>query len=385
MHKRLYRFVRPLLGLVGLSLLVGTVQADAALTADLLRTFAQCDARFFAQLAKTPNLVQLGQLETAPGFANFKVPERHSDDKNQMAFSQPVQIGGLTLTGYEDSYSNLGADGRYWYWGFHIKGTPSEVLRALPAEIRTALRQDKAGEWARAERMVLSASTRRWLPIEGDGSGNVPAEGTVERALLLAPAVHSPDTALLCSIQGAPDDAILKEIRPDDWKKMTDPAYLKAKQQVISSILATYTPFSMPGGEKSEDTVHQEIHQATLQLKARYEEVQDVRPAEFWQAYEQALFKLRWEGLHPSIATSKMKDTLQDVMWKFADLDELQEIAKEDDPRWPSLIMRGIMKDKWYFAAKDEAYLIAFVQQERALFRPVEARFGKLHKFPLSK
>ncbi|WP_215779126.1 hypothetical protein [Paludibacterium sp. B53371] len=381
MQKLLHRLTKPLIGLLGLLMLSGGAQADATLTADLLRTFARCDSSFFTQLANTPDLASLGPLDTQPGFANFKVanPKALEDKSNQLAFSRPIQINGLTIQSYYDHYNNLGWDGRYWTWGFVLKGSQQDILKALPAEIRAMLHRDKGGDWVRAERIKLDDTPRAWQPINDEASGTVPAHGTAERVLSLGPiSDNSSDVALLCSLQGFPDQALLQAIRPDGAKWLFDPAYQEKKKQLVSEFLDTYEPFSSEVFNKSEQALRDEAHAFIEKQKAAYAAAHVERPAAFWTEYEAAELQLSREMSPPTRASALVKILIGAYMMHYGDLEDLQAVVQAEEPRWTRLIMNGIVSQDAYFGTKSSGYVAVYERRQDELMKPLAERYGKM-------
>lgn len=368
--------------LAGLAALGCAAQADPTLSPELLDSFTRCDAGFFRQLSQIPALEQRGPIERGPEFANFRVPDRNHDDHNRLVFARPFKLGNLTVKGYQDSYSNLGWDGRYWFWGFVVQGSPARVWRALPRTLRTAMQRNPHGDWQKAERMDLRQAPRVWQAVGKERDGKVPDKDTVEHALMLSRDGKTGNSLLLCSVQGFPDAEALQQLRPDAWRQFTDPAYLARQQQLIAQILSTYTPFQAPDGDKSDAALRQQAHQTNLALKARYDAAGDTRPPAFWQAMDQMEFEWQKHLQHPTDAIVGMKQVLGKAMLHYADNSQLEEVVGLPEPRWAYLVLYGIIPQKDYFDMQSLLQITDMLTFRNTLVAPIEKRFGTLHAFP---
>lgn len=381
MHFSLNRTWLKTAGLAGLAALGGAAHADATFPPELFDTFTRCDAGFFQQLSRMPALEQLGPVERDPGFANFKVPDRNNDDHNRLIFPRPLKLGKLTVKGYKDHYSNLGWNGRYWFWGFVVQGSPAKVLKSLPVELRSAMQRNHDGDWQKAERMDLRKDQRVWIAVGKERDGKVPDKDTVEHALMLSRDGKTGNSLLLCSVQGFPDAQALQQLRPDAWRQFTDPAYLGRQQQLITQILSTYAPFQTPDGDQSDAELRQKAHQTNLALKARYDAAGDNRPPAFWQAMDQMEFEWQQHLQHPTEAIIKMKQVLGKAMLHYADNSQLEEVIGQPEPRWPYLVVYDIIPQKEYFDIQSLLQMADMLSFRNTLVTPIEQQFGKLHEF----
>lgn len=122
-------------------------------------------------------------------------------------------MGGFTLLSYFDSFDDLAELGRDLFWGFIVDGPMEQVARGLRPYIAGQEQlQSVDGTYARAEKRLDG----RWEPVVPE-PGSIPGTRVLERVLILEPYEDAPrtQTRVSCTVQGAVDQPVLQELRPD--------------------------------------------------------------------------------------------------------------------------------------------------------------------------
>ena len=180
---------------------------------NIFRKFSQCDASFFKAMKDESQTVQALAPTDSKGDALWiKVPNRNDEKKGTTLLVGKPTIAGLPVSSYLDEASEMGSLGRFYYWGFKVKGTQTEVLEKLKPLVHESdrLRKD-APVYVRTE---LNMGGTSWLPV--NTASGVPKEGTVERAFLFEEDDKDKNlTKVFCSLQGSLKAEHLKELRPD--------------------------------------------------------------------------------------------------------------------------------------------------------------------------
>ena len=201
--------------LISLAIIAGSsFQATQAQSLDnIFRKFSQCDAAFFKAMKDESQTVQALAATDSKGDALWiKVPDRNDEKTGTALLLGNPTIGGLPVASYLDEASDMGSLGRFYYWGFKVKGTQTEVLEKLKSLVHESdrLRKD-APVYVRTE---LNTGGTRWLPVKA--ANGVPKEGTVERAFLFEEDDKDKNiTKVFCSLQGSVKAEHLKDLRPD--------------------------------------------------------------------------------------------------------------------------------------------------------------------------
>lgn len=187
--------------------------AQAQAVDNIFRKFSQCDAGFFKAMKQESQIVQaLAPTDSVGEALWFKVPNRNAENNGMTLLTGNPAISGLPVLSYLDEVSDLGSLGRFYYWGFKVKGTQIEVLEKLKPLVHESerLRRDTP-VYVRTE---LNTDGVNWVPVKT--ASGLPKAGTVERAFLFETDDKDNNiTKVFCSLQGSVTAEHLKALRPD--------------------------------------------------------------------------------------------------------------------------------------------------------------------------
>lgn len=213
-------------GLLAASLLLsGLAHADAPFDAhEMLRRFDACDGTFFAYLAQhRATLGALAPMRGGDRAAAFQVEDRQGEETAYVAFRRPIEVDGIRLLGYFDSEVDLQILGRYVSWGFVTDQTPAQLgryaYRHLPQGRRLAYvaqddsfvrvdRREQGGDW----HAVADPAAESGKAV---GLGAVERDQLIERVPATLKRMTGARAEITCSLQGAVDEALLRQSRPD--------------------------------------------------------------------------------------------------------------------------------------------------------------------------
>ncbi|TNB92125.1 hypothetical protein FHG55_23685 [Pseudomonas jessenii] len=176
-------------------------------------SFAACDDHSLAVVQSplfkdlVPSTVENGQIKLSGG--------TKSDMGQRWMFAKPVEIDGMSLTGFYAEDTDLMGT-RIISWGFYAKQTPNELHTQL--EKAGGPRMDMSqGLYARAE--IWSHGKSNWQPEDPSATAGKLVVDSAERVFLIEPAPQELATGskgmFTCSIQGKVNEAMLKSSRPD--------------------------------------------------------------------------------------------------------------------------------------------------------------------------
>ena len=184
---------------------------------DILAQLSLCDSHFFEALAR-----QAGTLSASPYFvkagnhAYFKVADRGDPSGSTRRFSTPLKVSGLDAMGYFDENMGLNGDEAFISWGFLLRASVDDVLKATQAKLWDASRLLQEGStYTRTELWDLGQAESGWVKVSTPGSG-APLTDTIERILTIEAYEKDPTlTRFGCTLQGPVPAAMLKAARPD--------------------------------------------------------------------------------------------------------------------------------------------------------------------------
>ncbi len=183
--------------------------APLAGASTLTQSLIQCDASFFQALHEHHQaLGSVVSMGTNKQLGWIPVPDRNHDDKASVTFSKPLADGSLHLTGYYDSYFNLGEQGNYYSWGFFLDESREQIIAATPEA-----RWVKAGDEYVSNPRIKFSDNEPWQANTSAASGIAPAKGSMEKVVLLE--TVNGRSMLTCSVQGSVDAVVLEQERPD--------------------------------------------------------------------------------------------------------------------------------------------------------------------------
>ena len=185
--------------------------AQAQAVDNIFRKFSQCDAGFFKAMKQESQIVQaLAPTDSVGEALWFKVPNRNAENNGMTLLTGNPAISGLPVLSYLDEVSDLGSLGRFYYWGFKVKGTQIEVLEKLKPLVHESerLRRDTP-VYVRTE---LNTDGVNWVPVKT--ASGLPKAGTVERAFLFETDDKDNNiTKVFCSLQGSVTAEHLKALQ----------------------------------------------------------------------------------------------------------------------------------------------------------------------------
>lgn len=191
-------------------LLADAAQADRGPLDETFTAFARCDASFFSSLHDHAAAWKLHAPLASNGSTTWMAVDNRAGSANSIALKGDPRVGGLRLEGYFDKSSEMGALGYYLFWGF-IVDEPLEtaVAKLLPLVENPEEVRPTRGQHARSQVRVGS----EWRPTYDQG-GIAAGTKLLERVLIFESELPG-KTTVSCSLQGAVDAAVLKELRPD--------------------------------------------------------------------------------------------------------------------------------------------------------------------------
>lgn len=202
------------LALAAYLLLPATSHADDTAVEQTFRAFSRCDATFFASLhTHAATWQNHAPLKQGKNIRWIFVRNRALPSTSTEPLLDAPQVGGFTLLSYFDSFDDLAELGRYLFWGFIVDGPMEQVARGLRPYIAGQEQlQFVDGTYARAEKRLDG----RWEPVVAE-PGIIPGTRVLERVLILEPYEDAPrtQTRVSCTLQGAVDQPVLEELRPD--------------------------------------------------------------------------------------------------------------------------------------------------------------------------
>jgi hypothetical protein len=219
--------------------------ARATPAEDLFRTFSACDRGFFDKLAAEPDSWSTSMtLEGSSGVMFPVVPDRLRDGRKVQRFQHPLMVGDVELLGYLDDIYEVGGQGKFFDWGFIVKGEKAEIAQKLAPYIadHDQFLPSTDNTWQRGQHWNSGEPVDHWH----DGvtpMGQAPAPGTVERVLYVDEGGNDMiagkgEVEVNCSVQGAVTPELLRQLRPDLDRAAMDVA-------THSASLASTTPTSV--------------------------------------------------------------------------------------------------------------------------------------------
>jgi hypothetical protein len=146
-----------LLRTISLATLVIAASSAAAVRAaesdpqtQALALLTRCDGAFFTVLAREPSPFGSAiELTRSGTVATPAVPNPWVESGRVQRFPTPIHVEGLKLTAWRNEARIEPGVGAFFWWGFEVDGTPSQVAaavnRLLPLDRPLALRD---GAWS---------------------------------------------------------------------------------------------------------------------------------------------------------------------------------------------------------------------------------------------
>lgn len=182
----------------------------------LIGALSSCQKGFFAAIeAKRDVLSPLTTVkQRSAGTAFIVVPDRAKEDASFVRFSAPYQDADVPLIAYFDEVRDLGAQGKYYSWGFVVPGEVDAIAKQVAPRLAESKRVRFAdGVFVRSDRW----ENGHWQADDQLAGDTPPAPGTVERVLLIEDAAPEFPGAVRvgCSLQGSVTAQMLAMERPD--------------------------------------------------------------------------------------------------------------------------------------------------------------------------
>ncbi|MDO5531573.1 hypothetical protein [Sutterella sp.] len=197
-----------------LALAALAVAAGAAHAADskLLNTLLACNADYFKAIAADKNIPETLKIRDGDR-AYLKVEKQPLDIVN---FPKSFKDSGLTVTGYVFNDEIIRYPGvpdmHTHFWGLIVKEDWKTAIDAFRVDWEQV---DTRHMSAHANRMSRANDEKVWKAYKRPDKYEYPELGVSERAFHVQP--WNGQTMIFCSMQtaGAPEGAILQEVRPD--------------------------------------------------------------------------------------------------------------------------------------------------------------------------
>lgn len=190
------------------------IAAGAAQAADsqILNSLLACNASYFKAIAKDKNIPETLKIRSGD-MAFLKVEKQPLDI---VMFPKPFKDSGLTVTGYVFNDEIIRYPGvpdmHTHFWGLIVKEDWKKAIDAFKVDWEAV---DTRHMSAHANRMVRSNNEPVWKPYKRPDNYEYPEMDMTERAFHIQP--YNGQTMIFCAMQtaGAPEAAIIQEVRPD--------------------------------------------------------------------------------------------------------------------------------------------------------------------------
>ena len=184
---------------------------------ELLNAFVKCDASMFDILKnKQEPLSKYALIEKVGKTARFQLGSADEDGKRQVIFNKPIIVNGIHFSSFSAEYSELpvnetGKNPVFYFWGFELKkARAADVVAKFPQWGLKPMGEDFVTS---PQIIINSHKSLRWQPNMQATSGSMPAKNTVEKSLILEESDGK--TSLSCTIQGYPNDKLIRRERLD--------------------------------------------------------------------------------------------------------------------------------------------------------------------------
>lgn len=198
-------------------------------------SFFNCDNSFFHQLKdNVGEFSPYTDLNIKDDIAYIPVNNPSSTNNYSYTFREPIQYRGLELTGYQNFYINTDSSGKYYYWGFMVNNSMSEIQNILPQlswqifNETTVVANPKLYEFGK--------KNRGWQNNPYVFDGVIPRANTVEKSVYLEK-INDNQTLLLCTLQGDINKDLLYSIHPD--MKYIEQEYTETQEENIQDLIET--------------------------------------------------------------------------------------------------------------------------------------------------
>lgn len=184
---------------------------------ELLNAFVKCDASMFDILKnKQEQLSKYAPIEKVGKTARFQLGSADEDGKRQVIFNKPIIVNGIHFSSFSAEYSELpvnetGKNPVFYFWGFELKkARAADVVAKFP---QWGLKPMGKNFATPSQIIINSHQSVRWQPNMQATTGSIPAKNTVEKLLILEES--NGKTSLYCTIQGYPNDKLIRRERLD--------------------------------------------------------------------------------------------------------------------------------------------------------------------------
>lgn len=205
--------IRKVFFLIGMTLASHSILANENNVQSVIDAFTNCDNSFFYQLkTNASDFNDITDLVIKNDIAYIPVPDVTSYENYSYHFKKPIKYRGITITGYQNIYIETPGLGKYYYWGFLIKGTVKDVKGSL-SHLSWRL-FDKNSYIANAKLFDTQSNKNVWQDDPYIIGSVIPRVFTIEKALFLEQE-DKQQVNLICSMQGDVNNNILNTIHPD--------------------------------------------------------------------------------------------------------------------------------------------------------------------------
>lgn len=184
---------------------------------ELLNAFVKCDASMFDILKnKQEPLSKYAPIEKVGKTARFQLGSADEDGKRQVIFNKPIILNGIRFVSFDTIYSEFpfnetGKNPVFYFWGFEVEeARAADLVVKFPQWGLKPMGEDFVTS---PQIIINSHKSLRWQPNMQATSGSIPAKNTVEKSLILEESDGK--TSLICTIQGYPNDKLIRRERLD--------------------------------------------------------------------------------------------------------------------------------------------------------------------------
>lgn len=188
------------------------MMGSVAASDTLVESLAKCDQTFYVTMGIDRQIAEDMKVRQDK-LAFFKT---NGTRLTEVAFAKPIKDSGITLTGYivNDSIQRYFGvpDMHAHFWGFTVKEDWMTVVERLKLDWQSV---DANHKTAHTKNYLRENGQDQWVRYVRPQERDMPEFGKVEKTFNVAP--YKNGSMIFCSMQsaGAPDEAILLDVRPD--------------------------------------------------------------------------------------------------------------------------------------------------------------------------
>ncbi len=165
---------------------------------------------------KQEPLSKYAPIEKVGKTARFQLGSADEDGKRQVIFNKPIILNGIRFVSFDTIYSEFpfnetGKNPVFYFWGFEVEeARAADLVVKFP---QWGLKPMGKNFATPSQIIINSHQSVRWQPNMQATTGSIPAKNTVEKLLILEES--NGKTSLYCTIQGYPNDKLIRRERLD--------------------------------------------------------------------------------------------------------------------------------------------------------------------------